>query len=431
MKKLFTSLIGIILLCVSTHAYAVTDTFTNPEDSYVRETSPTQNYGAEATLIADGVSQDPDNGRYGEVGTLIKWDVSAIPANSTVSAASITLNLTNSSTGAYRILEQLNAWDESTVSWDDLSTPGLDIGTIPGGSPRIVSLNLNTEGLILIQEWIDQPSSNNGIAIRTEGTNNGIGMDSKESGGTVPTLEITYTEAPPTLESLQAEIKKLKALLAGVSRDGNEIFMDGVNLNIRNGLGATNGNPENSASSFLDHTTVNGLGNLVVGYNEEIQPYNGDGTPESNKSGSHNIVVGYGNNYSSFGGIVMGQNNIISNSYSSVTGGQRNIASNIFSSVSGGDLNIASGAYSSVTGGGFVWATGAYSTGSGGHINFANGDFSSVTGGSHNTAGGHYSSVNGGGNNTAIGSFSTVGGGSHRVASNGNDWVAGSLFEDE
>ncbi len=355
-------LIAFLILGFSPQSFAATETITIVEDSYVRETSPTQNYGTETTLIADGVSQDPDNGRYGEVVTLIKWDIPAIPANSTVSAASITLNLTNSSTGTYRILEQLNAWDESTVSWDDLSTPGLDIGTIPGGSPRIVSLNLNTEGLILIQEWIDQPSSNNGIAIRTEGTNNGIGMDSKESGGTVPTLEITYTEAPPTLESLQAEIKKLKALLSGVSRQGDTLVLEKMNLQIINGLGATNGNSEDPSSIDSSKTSTNGLGNLIVGYDED----NEFRTEGADKSGSHNIVVGYGHHYSSFGGLVVGLRNSITGIYSSISGGKGNISTGFHSSISGGQNNKSTGNGTSV---------------SGGNGNFASGNHSSICGG--------------------------------------------------
>lgn len=52
--------------------------------------------------------------------------------------------------------------------------------------------------------------------------------------------------------------------------------------------------------------TVNGRGNLIVGYNERLV---GD---TNIRTGSHNLVVGAFNNYSSYGGQVIGYNNTIS-----------------------------------------------------------------------------------------------------------------------
>src|SRR5205807_1257654 len=56
------------------------------------------------------------------------------------------------------------------------------------------------------------------------------------------------------------------------SQIGNDVYFTGCNVNIRSGSGSTDG-------------PTNGLGNLIVGYNE---------FPSSvvTRSGSHNIVVG-------------------------------------------------------------------------------------------------------------------------------------------
>ena len=62
-----------------------------------------------------------------------------------------------------------------------------------------------------------------------------------------------------------------------------------VNVQIVNGLGATNGNPGDPDSPI---GMVNGLGNLIVGYNE-LLPVG----PSNDHTGSHNIVVGTDNNY--------------------------------------------------------------------------------------------------------------------------------------
>jgi hypothetical protein len=65
----------------------------------------------------------------------------------------------------------------------------------------------------------------------------------------------------------------------------NELTITGANLRIVNGLGATG--------------TTNGLGNLIVGYNEpRTHP---PGIPNT-RTGSHNVVVGMAHNFSSFGG---------------------------------------------------------------------------------------------------------------------------------
>ena len=88
------------------------------------------------------------------------------------------------------------------------------------------------------------------------------------------------------------------------------IRFTGVNLQVVNGTGATN--------------NLNGLGNLVVGY-QEIS--GDDGNPATDDStargGSHNLVVGSGNNYSSWGSQVVGDLNTISGSFSVVNGGKK------------------------------------------------------------------------------------------------------------
>ncbi len=452
-------LILLIWLCIVTPVFAETSTFSNPQDSYVRQSSPTANYGGDTTLIADGVSQDPDNGIYGEVAALLQWNVSTIPASATVTFAKITLNLTNPSSGDYDILEQLHSWDEYTVNWTDLSTAPSSSGTISAGSSGAVTFDLNNEGLALVQGWVDGSIPNNGVAIRTQGTNNGIRMDSKELGRINPILKITYTNdgsGPPTNEELLARIQQLEALLAGVSRQGNTILYEGVNLQVVNGLGATNGNPDNPDETELENTSVNGLGNLIVGYNEDsLEP------DHSDKTGSHNVVIGHGHIYTSFGGIVTGLNNTIKGQYSSIGGGTQNIAEGISSHISGGSKNSAVGLYSSVlggdrnraggdrttvsggwsnaaggsnssvSGGEFNRAVGWASSVSGGYFNDAHGSSSSISGGETNRTYGDFSSISGGSHNAARGDFSSVSGGNSRSVIGENDWQAGSLFEDE
>lgn len=239
----------------------------------------------------------------------------------------------------------------------------------------------------------------------------------------------------------------------------------GVNVQIVNGAGST--------------PTVNGLGNLIVGYDETRTgtptPLCSNGTyvteqtctgaghvwSTDHKSGSHNVVVGRMHNYSRTGGLVAGEYNTIngvnatvtggtrgiasgsnasvsggrsgtaSGSSASVNGGTTNTASNTNSSVTGGSGNTASADSSTVSGGANNSATSFGSSVSGGTSNTAAAGYASVSGGSDNRATGIRSSVSGGNTNTASGGNASVSGGLNRTASGSNDWVAGSLSEDQ
>ena len=115
--------------------------------------------------------------------------------------------------------------------------------------------------------------------------------------------------------------------------NGPHLLITGVNVHIRSGSQATD-----------DGGTPRGLGNLIIGYNE-INP-----TVGIPRNGSHNLVLGKMNGFSSVGGAVMGQQNRITGQYATVLGGEANVASGFSSSILGGGQNTASGQYSTVYG---------------------------------------------------------------------------------
>jgi hypothetical protein len=165
-------------------------------------------------------------------------------------------------------------------------------------------------------------------------------------------------------KDLEQRVAALESLLKHFSRKGNEVTITKANLHLVNGLGQTGCGTEEE----LIPDCPNGLGNLIVGYNESRVP---DVGGEDIRTGSHNVVVGKRHNFSRFGGLVVGDTNTIS-----------------------GDFTVVSG----------------------GRFNTASGDFSAVSGGFGNTASGFAAAVSGGQNRTAAGEF---------------DWVAGSLVEDD
>ena len=479
MKLVLHLWIGLIPLVFATPSFALSEVLISAQDSYLRETSPDINYGLETILLANGVSRDPGNREYGELIPIFKWDVSSVPANSIIKGVSVTTESREFSFDSFHFFSQNSSWSEDTVTWNDLD-PGINIlGTLKPISPdRIYSeftTIFNEKGIQLIQGWIDGSIPNNGIILRSAGSDDGIHIFPREVNRYAPTLNIIYELPikPPSLKSLLYEIIQLKTLLAGVRRQGNTIIHEGVNVQIVSGRGATNGSSEDpeKIGNIISSNILDGRGNVIVGYNEKIyrpEPYA--------KLGYHNLVIGHGHNYSSYGGLVVGQDNSITGSYSSVSGGQGNKAKLTHSSVSGGLENTSStevsnisggaqnttndyiggsvngglsnnsrGFYSNIIGGsknvaqfGSSTVSGGFrnysqkgSNVSGGYLNRAEDSFSSVAGGGFNNAANTYSHVDGGTSNRASAHMSTVSGGYRRTAPEENDWVAGSLFEDE
>src|SRR5262245_16941036 len=148
-------------------------------------------------------------------------------------------------------------------------------------------------------------------------------------------LQTAWNTAQATVVALQTRVAALEAngsgggggspLLTDLSKyltidqntlngvRGPHIIFTGVNVHVRSGSGSTD-----DAQSANGQPV--GLGNLIVGYNE-LNPTGGL------RSGSHNIVGGSFNNFSSVGGLVVGVRNAVSGQYASVHGGDMNMAS--------------------------------------------------------------------------------------------------------
>jgi hypothetical protein len=170
---------------------------------------------------------------------------------------------------------------------------------------------------------------------------------------------------------LEAQVEELSAILQYVHVETEEIdlvagphwIIEGANVHVRSGSGGTNDGCGHRTPGYPNCEILTGLGNLIVGYNEQT-PQRGQG-PREFRTGSHNLVVGERHTYTAFGGFVAGEANDITGEAASITGGKDNEASGRLSSVTGGHLNIASGGGASVSGGqdreapdDFNWAAG-------------------------------------------------------------------------
>ncbi|WP_310447969.1 hypothetical protein [Thiobacillus sp.] len=171
-----------------------------------------------------------------------------------------------------------------------------------------------------------------------------------QQGAALATAQSTINQQAAAITALQASVNTGVAdaktycdnkvapvadKLVHFSRIGTDVYITGANLHLRNGKGA----------SFA--AGVNGLGNLIIGYNELRS---GAGVVNT-RTGSHNLIMGLQNNYSSAGAIIAGSNNISTNYMASVYGGTGNTAGGYYSAVVGGYNNSATGNWSTILGG--------------------------------------------------------------------------------
>ncbi len=178
------------------------------DDAYVTQVNPATNSGGQTSLLLQAGAQPT----Y----TYLKFDLSQVPAGSSVTKATLKLFVTAATTpGAFDIRLANGSWSETNLTWNN--QPGGGPGSLMlGGScaspipatadpthPLCVS-NGQVNGYIVIditsqvQAWINDPSSNYGIVIvPTSGYSTSVAFDSKESTSTShdPTLNIVLTGA--------------------------------------------------------------------------------------------------------------------------------------------------------------------------------------------------------------------------------------------
>ncbi len=214
------------------------------------------------------------------------------------------------------------------------------------------------------------------------------------------------------VDDLETRLSALEVVLAGVTQSANVITFAGKDVIVSGGDLQVHKGTGNSG-------TPNTTGNLIVGFNAAR-------ASGSDKSGSHNIIVGDNHNYTSTDGIVSGYQNSISGG-ASIIAGRENIASGTYSAILGGKTDTISttGLYAGIVSGEGNMADQDYSSIIGGKLNTTLTNWTVVTGGYLNSAGAAYSTISGGKGNsitstsTGFGWYGKISGGNDNILSNG------------
>ncbi len=176
------------------------------------------NVSSERDLFLDG--DDPSESGN-DIAALLFWDISLLSSDAQVNAASITINVSNSSIGSYELYEVLTDWNEAEANWtaarngipwviagaQGVADRGSDVlGTVTASSIGIYQLDLNANGVAVVQDWVNGVRPNHGFVLANAATIDGVDFDSREASTAVtrPKLTINYTPSatnPSTSET--------------------------------------------------------------------------------------------------------------------------------------------------------------------------------------------------------------------------------------
>ena len=170
-------------------------------DTHIQYDAQTTTHGSATTLLIDG---SPD------YSALLKWDLTSIPVGKTVTAVTMTFNVTDPSSHVYELYALKRDWSEadatwikatSTVNWATAGASNTTsdretaiLGTLSATANGTKTITLNASGVAKVQAWINTPSTNYGFVVQDYTVSNGLDVTSSE-GATIsqrPIITVTY-----------------------------------------------------------------------------------------------------------------------------------------------------------------------------------------------------------------------------------------------
>jgi hypothetical protein len=208
-KHTSIALLGVLALAATETrmAHALTVNLMPSADTSIRDNSPTTNYGDSNPLIV-GNSKEPFTVHNR---ALLKFDLTSIPTNATVTSVNLTVIIFRSNTDVslYDLNRVLVDWDEYQASWNNrsASTPWLAGGAQSGTeyvadasvSSPVDDTVFSSAGMVSdVQLWVRNSATNFGWIMLPTGNLSATGkqLGSRESEYT-SVLTVEYTLTPP------------------------------------------------------------------------------------------------------------------------------------------------------------------------------------------------------------------------------------------
>ena len=198
--------------------------YAGTRDGYISQNSPASDFGSSVDVLLDG---DDPPGSGNDLSALLKWDVSSIPAGSIVESVEIEIEVFNVSSGPYELYEAKRNWVEAGASWNNYSvgnpweTAGAQgandrgstaLGAVVAGVTGPSAVTLNAAGVALVQGWVDNPATNQGLIAANSTVTNGLDFRSREYATATlrPKLTIVYSSAVADTENPSAPANLLE-----------------------------------------------------------------------------------------------------------------------------------------------------------------------------------------------------------------------------
>ncbi|MDO6440946.1 VCBS domain-containing protein [Marinobacter sp. 2_MG-2023] len=252
-----------------------TETLNPSQDTYVDDNSDETNYGSSQFLIVD-----KSGGGVGDQRTLVQFDLSTIPAGSTITSATLYLtavDITGSLTvSAYQVTE---AWVGNTVTYD--TQPGHENGASSGFNAwagQIVDgqpVDHDWDITSLVQAWVDGTASNYGVLLGSEESGDEqVQYYSSESGNS-PRLEVIYDDSLTATDNAGEVTEEGPASASGnviTDDDG-----DGVDSDPEDSINDLEVSAVGGNAGDVGETVAGSYGSLTIG-SDGIYTYNLDNT---------------------------------------------------------------------------------------------------------------------------------------------------------
>ena len=184
-------------------------TYRGTKDAVICEHAPSDMMGSTLTAYSD---QDSPNGTKKDAEALLSFSISHIPAASKVSAASLTLHITNETNSiGFQIYALKKSWTESQVnwnapdgthSWDSKGAKGkgdrfpTSLGTLHPITAGTATVTLNAAGVAVVQGWVNDSSTNHGLILDNPSNGNAVIFSTSEAAAALrPKLSVTFVPA--------------------------------------------------------------------------------------------------------------------------------------------------------------------------------------------------------------------------------------------
>jgi hypothetical protein len=165
--------------------------YAGARDAYISEQQPTANFGTVTPLWISGsdpVGSDKDKW------ALLRWELA--PTTGIVRGASLTLTITDpSGIQSYALYEVLSSWEETRVTWNTRPARGSTVlGTVTASAAGTLTVDLNSEGVAVVQKWLQAPKKNYGFYLLHTTNTDTLGLESREKTPALlrPRLTMVY-----------------------------------------------------------------------------------------------------------------------------------------------------------------------------------------------------------------------------------------------